>query len=1082
MTNHWFRPRITLFFVMTLILGAGWYTVLHQTQVLTETNIAAYQQTELEIVRAVARDVEQYVLHEIEVHGHTDISELEQEIFDRFIAPIHLLENGDAWIYAPDYVVFDLSEDFPDEYRGKSMAEIFEIQEAKGASHFDEMTADIREAREGVGWYVWLPEKGKEIAAWTPVRVGEYVWIIGLSTPLPEILESTGATEQIRTLNIAMAIGTAVILLILLMWGIGVASRRQAEKFSKESEMRYHRIFNSAPDGVGILDIQGTIIECSQSMVELYGYSQPKELIGKNMTDLLSTDSLKVFQEKIPLLQALKATEGEIQIVRPDGSVVDVWRKGIPLTDVDGSFSGILSYDRDISKRVRMETEVKKLYQAVEQSANAVIITDLDGIIEYANPKFLEVSGYSMEEVLGENPSMLKSGEHSDAYYQNLWETINAGQEWRGELCNKDKDGMLYWEQTSIAPVFNTSGEITNFISIKENITQQIYIERALQKSYRELEKKVEERTGELAKINEVLRIEIIERKQVEEALKASKKFAENIIETANTLIITLNAEANIKTFNKYAEELTGYKKAEVIGKNWFDLFIPQRDKAAIQDIFQEVFKTNLDASQSENYILLKDGQERLISWRNNILLSTLGNISGILSIGMDITERMQAEEALHESETRYRLLAENTSDFVWVTDLGSLALTYASPSVEGMLGFSPDEIISRPLAERLPPDSVKKVWQILEEELAQNISGGDLGRTRVIEAEMIHKYGHTIWIETTARFLYDEEGKPSGLMGAARDITERKKAREKLYESEERYRRLAENARDMIYRMSIPDSRYEYVSQASVDLVGYTPSEFYELPTLIRETIHPDWQEYFEKEWENLIIGNMPPSYEYQIIHKSGEIKWVYQRNVLIRDDSGQPIAIEAIVTDITKRKKMEEKLRQQASTDYLTNIFNRRHFFKVAQAELERSQRYNRSLSVIIFDIDRFKKINDTYGHGVGDEVLRRLTALYQDSLRENDIFARYGGEEFVVLLPETEVEQARQIAERMRKTCAETTLDIGEDTVKPTISFGVSSLGNENLLLDELLLRADRALYASKESGRNRVRVWKKDEHRK
>ena len=179
----------------------------------------------------------------------------------------------------------------------------------------------------------------------------------------------------------------------------------------------------------------------------------------------------------------------------------------------------------------------------------------------------------------------------------------------------------------------------------------------------------------------------------------------------------------------------------------------------------------------------------------------------------------------------------------------------------------------------------------------------------------------------------------------------------------------------------------------------------------------------------------------------------------------------------EIEARKKAEKKLRQQATTDYLTGIFNRRYFFETARKELERAQRYNHPLSIIIFDIDHFKKINDTYGHGAGDKALCLLTVEGKSRLRENDVFARYGGEEFVILLPETDLEQARQMAERMRKKRAETPLNLGVATVKLTISFGVSSLDNENIPLDELLLRTDKALYQAKETGRNRVCVWEK-----
>ena len=152
-------------------------------------------------------------------------------------------------------------------------------------------------------------------------------------------------------------------------------------------------------------------------------------------------------------------------------------------------------------------------------------------------------------------------------------------------------------------------------------------------------------------------------------------------------------------------------------------------------------------------------------------------------------------------------------------------------------------------------------------------------------------------------------------------DITKYKHAKDELRESERRYRRLAENARDMIYRMSLPKGIYEYVSPASKDIFGYSPKEFYDSPILIRETMHPDWKDYFKKQWTLLLADNMPPFYEYQIINKSGETRWVNQRNVLIHDENGKPAAIEGVVTDITDRKQAEDTLRNER--DNLKNIF---------------------------------------------------------------------------------------------------------------------------------------------------------------
>ncbi len=151
-------------------------------------------------------------------------------------------------------------------------------------------------------------------------------------------------------------------------------------------------------------------------------------------------------------------------------------------------------------------------------------------------------------------------------------------------------------------------------------------------------------------------------------------------------------------------------------------------------------------------------------------------------------------------------------------------------------------------------------------------------------------------------------------------ELTERKTAEEALSQSEGRFRRLTENAQDIIYRMSIPDGEYEYVSPAALSVIGYSPEELYKNPLLIKQVIHPDWHRYFDEQWESLIRGEMPPTYEYQIIHKSGDIRWLNQRNILVRNKAGNAIAIEGIITDITERKQAE--LERQSHVQFLESM----------------------------------------------------------------------------------------------------------------------------------------------------------------
>jgi len=218
---------LTLPILAVLIIVLGWFMVVNYERALREGAIKAFETTQLEIVRAASRSVAAYAKGQ-EAQGRS-VADVEQEILKLFIAPMHLLDHGDAWMYAPDRVIFDQSSDFPEAYRGKNMAEIFQLQRARGASHFEGMVADAAAGREGGGWYVWLPEKGPEIAAWAPVSLGDRVWTIGLSTPLSEILAATGVAEQSRNAIAMMALISIGGLGLAITSTRNIIERRKAE-------------------------------------------------------------------------------------------------------------------------------------------------------------------------------------------------------------------------------------------------------------------------------------------------------------------------------------------------------------------------------------------------------------------------------------------------------------------------------------------------------------------------------------------------------------------------------------------------------------------------------------------------------------------------------------------------------------------------------------------------------------------------------------------------------------------------------------------------------------------------------------
>lgn len=174
----------------------------------------------------------------------------------------------------------------------------------------------------------------------------------------------------------------------------------------------------------------------------------------------------------------------------------------------------------------------------------------------------------------------------------------------------------------------------------------------------------------------------------------------------------------------------------------------------------------------------------------------------------------------------------------------------------------------------------------------------------------------------------------------------------------------------------------------------------------------------------------------------------------------------------DVTDLVRSADQFKEQAITDSMTGLFNRRHFLNIASSAWDRYHRYNCPLSLLMLDIDHFKSINDRFGHDVGDRVIVQVAEVCRESNRNADVLARFGGEEFVVLLPETNLQEAIIGAERLRQLVSERLLQVDNGVVNATVSVGVAQADHATLALTDMLKRADQMLYDAKRSGRNRV----------
>jgi two-component system, sensor histidine kinase and response regulator len=379
------------------------------------------------------------------------------------------------------------------------------------------------------------------------------------------------------------------------------------------------------------------------------------------------------------------------------------------------------------------EAENVRLAAAIEQVAEAIVITDAQGAIQYVNPAFTTLTGYDAEEVIGQNPRLLKSGKQPREYYEGLWKTILAGQVWHGQIINRRKDGVFYTEEMTITPVRNASGAIVNFIAIKQDVT---------------------------------------DRRAAEDA----RAFLASIVESSQDAIIGATLEGQIVSWNRGAEELYGYSSKEVIGRH-ASLLAPPEVSDELSQVLEKI-KRGEGAAYFETRRARKGGAQLDVAVTVSPVKDAHGETVGVATIAQDISERKRAGETLRLSEARFRSLVENSADSVVLLDQNG-TITYVGPSTQGVFGYSEDELKGQNIFELIHPDHLETARNNLVQALQNpntNVGGECLYR---------HEDGSWMWFEYTGKNLLDDPG-VHAIVVNARDIHERKSAVAELQKAKE--------------------------------------------------------------------------------------------------------------------------------------------------------------------------------------------------------------------------------------------------------------------------------------------------------
>lgn len=422
---------------------------------------------------------------------------------------------------------------------------------------------------------------------------------------------------------------------------------------------------------------------------------------------------------------------------------------------------------------------------------------------------------------------------------------------------------------------------------------------------------------------------------------------------------------------------------------------------------------------------------------------------------------------ALEKEQRLAASVFHNSEEGVMITDTAGTIYS-VNTAFTKITGYSAEEVIGKKpgvlRSDHHEPGYSKVIWDAL---IRDQRWEGEIWNRR--------KNGEIYVQWTIINSVPGVDGKPVNYVSVFHDISERRRVEQVLHENAERLQAHMENSPMAIIGWDSEFKTTQWSGEAE-RIFGWSAAEtlgkpIMDLHMIVEEDI-PLVQQAMAKMLDGssryVISSNRNHTKDGRVIH------CIWYNSVLTTED-GRMTSVMSQVLDVTEQKHAEMELKRIAQTDMLTGLANRRHFMELAELELSRACRYGDPLTVMMMDIDHFKRINDTHGHQMGDQVIQMVGRSCQETLREVDVIGRIGGEEFAIILPQTGSEQAVEAAERLREVIANSEIPMKKGMpLHCTVSIGVATLVDTMTNLDTLLGHADKSLYDAKQAGRNRVSI--------
>lgn len=710
---------------------------------------------------------------------------------------------------------------------------------------------------------------------------------------------------------------------------------------------------------------------------------------------------------------------------------------------------------------------VKFFEKLLRASADGIVITDAMHNIIVVNEAFCDFIGLQRHEVVETN------------LFYWLEQLASDGPRCWTELVNR-----VYSEESCHNAEFRfiTQANRIRYLSVNASLLEQVG-------------------TEESGVIISIWR-DITELKKNEEALRQAKDYAENLIETANVMVVGLDITGNIRVFNKAAEDITGYGKTEIIEKNWFEVIVPKDKFPFVWEEFTKWQAGGPLPKTLETPVYTKSGLKKCISWQNSAVREQ-GKVTGMISFGTDITEQKEA-----------KALAERMHLTTFIKDVG-IALTRGN-TLHEILHHCAEAIVNNLDA------AFARIWTFNKEEkvlelqasagMYTHIDGSqsripvDKFRIGLIAQEckpyltnsvvddpligdrdwarregMVAFAGYPLIIEdrlvgVMAMFARKQLAQYTlrALASAANIIAlgiVHKQDEEELRKSEKRFRTIFDSANDGILMADMETKKLYTGNKKICQMLGYTPEE---IKSLVVKDIYPrESLPYFAEKFEKLSRRENTQAEDIPVKRKDESVFYADISTSLITF-AGKTYLM-GIFRDVTERKQAEEKIKHMAFHDALTSLPNRILFNDRLTLALAHAHRTKEMLAVLFLDLDRFKVVNDTLGHTVGDQLLRGVADRLKNCVREDDTIARLGGDEFSLLLPGiTSREGVINIAYKILGAFKHPWI-FGEHELYITTSIGIALYPNDGENAETLLKNADTAMYHAKEQGRNNYQFY-------